>query len=230
MFSTGQKLALLKKFYSCMKPNILKLEVNDFGFDFIDIMRKAGVVVDYVDFKKDIHKYRIRVSPAVYDYLLKHHIAQNGNVCGYFDDYANDLLCFNIDNRGMSQEETYLVAEYVYIYLKLENILPLMVESGRGYHIWVKLGEKQNNEKIYSFSRRIVGFVMDCLKDQNIDTEKVFITLYPTPGYTQGYSLRLFGSKHIRTGEFSRVVLPGIGILDENESWRYFGEYVLKTN
>ncbi|SDF41855.1 hypothetical protein [Sporolituus thermophilus] len=230
MFTIEQKLALLKKFYSCMKPNVLKLEVNDFGFDFIDIMRKAGVVVDYVDFKKNIHKYRLHVSQQVYDYLLLHHIKQNGNVCGYFDDYANDILCFNIDSRGISPEETYLVAEYVYIYLKLENILPLMVESGRGYHIWVRLNERQDNEKIYSFSRRIASSVTYILQNQGIDMEKVFITIYPTPGYTQGYSLRLFGSRHVRTGEFSHVVLPGIGMLNENESWRYFGEYVLKTN
>lgn len=229
-YDVESKIELLKRFYSSMYHDTIKLEVRDWGFDFINLISKAGGTLEYGELKGKIHKYKISNMPEkLFDYFLKHHVKQNANVCLYFNNKANNVFAFNLDNKnGESIHELKVIADIVDSYLRELGIEPLVYISGRGYHMWVRIDKPIDNKKIDEFMNKITARTIATLEYNNINQNKVDINIYPGKQTTKAYSLRLFGSKHIKNDTFSMICTRENGIIDlgENYFWIQFEDYL----
>ena len=224
------KLMLLKQFYSSVRQDMLKLECKDYGFDTLRLFQ-SECTVEYVELKGSIHKYKLKdILPVRFDYFLKHHILQNGNVCGYFNSEANSVFAFNFDTSKKNKDNTptdtikasaYITAEY----LRALNIEPLVILSGRGYHIWVRLAEPVYNKEIGFFIKNMKDRINDGLKINDLNFNDICISAYPQLHEKQTHSLRLFGSEHVKNKVFSHICTDG-GTLNELDSWLYFEEFI----
>ncbi|MEG6584189.1 hypothetical protein [Dendrosporobacter sp. 1207_IL3150] len=226
------KADVLKDFYSSMDFSTMKLEVKDYGFDFLETMEKAGIIVEYVELKGLIHKYKLKnIKPVYQKYLLEQHIEQSGNVCGYYHKTHNNVFSFNLDNSH-NENNTELTIEMrtavqvIRKYLNEVGIEPLIINSGRGYHIHTRLDKPVSNEKIQKFMISVTARTQVTIKDLGMDVAKVIFNNYPGKDTRIG-SLRLFGSDHIKNQVFSHVCTKQ-GVLNERDSWIYFADYINK--
>ena len=63
------------------------------------------------------------------------------------------------------------------------------------------------------------------LHRQGFDHHQIKFNFYPDPRNRHVVSLRLFGSRQVRSKIFSRVLAPD-GLLDEAASWEYCADYL----
>jgi len=232
------KIKLLKEFYNTIDRNVIKLGLKDYGFDLLKMFHDE-LTVDYVSLEKAYHWYRLsNISPQRFDYFLKHHIEQNGNICGYFDKTANSVFAFNLDAKPETTKEEIEATRYILTGILVTlGIKPLVVVSGRGYHIWVKLEQPIDNDRIGLFMFTVCKRITWFLEQNSLKSDSVDIGRYPHGEEKQRNSLRLFGSRHVDTLQFSNVVDYGYykdanegwyEILNEKKSWEYFERYLMK--
>lgn len=225
------KMELLRKFYSSMRTDVLKLEVRDYGLHVPDISIRAGLKVEYGEMNGQIVKYKLSgFTPEAFNLFLLQHIDKKGNVCLYFNEEANNVFAFNIDNNEKEDNEKYtdkLKETQCILQACLDNygIEPIILASGRGYHTWVRINENINNNCLCDFMAYIWAKTR-LLQERMGMGRKFDISLYPARNSTESNSLRIFGSEHIKNKIFSYVIHPSKGILDEAESWRYFEHYM----
>jgi hypothetical protein len=229
------KVSLLREFYGGLPADRAKVETEEHGFAFLDRLLAGGVGLEYGELTLAglLHKYKLTGLPAWrLDDLLQAHVAQTCNVCLYFGDHANDVFCFNLDNNHQTNN-TALIPEMTAAVAVLGAQLrglgcePLIIASGRGYHLWGRLDGPVANERLYDFMLRAGVATVAALHAQGHDHHCVKFNFYPDPRTRDVVSLRLFGSRHAKTKAFSRV-LTAQGLLDEAPSWDYFADY-LKT-
>jgi hypothetical protein len=224
------KVKLLKKFYMTIDKTTMKLECKCYGFEFLDMLKRHSKV-DYIEHSPTIHKYKLSgMTEFYYDYFLKSHVLQEANVCGYYNKMANDLFSFNLDTNKKVVEDSLLelqaAVKLISDYLKEFKIWPIVYNSGRGYHIVVKLTEPVDNIVIIKLMKYIWLRTFVTMYRNGLDKNKISISMYPNRHKEeQTNSLRWFGSKHIKTNQFSSVVIPE-GTLDEQDSWQYFESYM----
>ena len=157
-------------------------------------------------------------------------MAHTRNLCLYFDDRANDLFCFNLDNNQLADSSA-LIPEMKFAVRRLEDSLrgagcePLIVASGRGYHVWCRLDGAVANERLHAFMLRAGVATAAALHRAGYDRRRIKFNFYPDPRARDVVSLRLFGSLHAKNKVFSRVLAPS-GLLDEAASWDYFADYL----
>lgn len=224
------KVNLLKKFYLTIDKTTMKLECKCYGFEFLDML-KSHSKVDYIEHNPTIHKYKLRgMTEAYYDSFLKSHVLQEVNVCGYYNKTANNLFSFNLDTNKTVVADSLLelqaAVKLISDYLMEFKLGTIVYNSGRGYHIIVKLTEPVDNRVIIKLMKYIWLRTFVTMHQNGLDKNKISISMYPNRQQeAQTNSLRWFGSKHIKTNQFSSVVLPE-GILDEQSSWQYFESYM----
>lgn len=226
------RVALLKKFYSTMQTDKLKLELMSYGFAFLDKLASEGIVLEYGELAANlIHKYRLsNVSQHGMNQLLQGHVNKAHNVCLYFNELANNTFCFNLDNN-CKVNNTSLIPEmkptvtYLREQLQEYAIEPLVIESGRGYHLWCRLDQAVDNQLLFDFLLRISAKAMASLHKHGYDYNRIKFNIYPNPKTVNIASLRLFGSEHIKKNVFSYVQLQN-RVLDEAASWEYFTQYL----
>ena len=164
------------------------------------------------------------------DLHLAAHVGQTRNVCLYFGDRENDLFCFNLDNNNQMNSSA-LIPEMEFAVRSLEATLrgagcePLVVASGRGYHVWGRLDGAVANEQLYGFMLRAGVATAAALQLAGHDHHRIKFNFYPDPRARDVVSLRLFGTLHAKNKVFSRVLGPA-GLLDEAASWEYFADYL----
>lgn len=226
------KVELLEAFYRTMRRDKVKIETKNYGFDFIQQLTGNDVTLDYVQMENNfIHKYRLLQVPEHHRRkLLQGHINQDYNVCLYFDDIANNTLCFNLDNNcKVNNNEPIpavdLAAGFLQQHLAEYGMAAVSIKSGRGYHLWCCFARPIANQLLLEFMIRISAQTLASLHYNKCDYHAVKINMSPNPKYVSSLSLRAFGSRHIRTGTFSHIKTPG-GILNEAESWQYFADYI----
>ena len=145
---------------------------------------------------------------------------------------ANRLFCFNLDNNHKTNN-TVLLPEMELAVRVLRDLLaglacpPLIIASGRGYHVWCRLDAAVDNERLYDFMLRLSVRTMMVLHEKGQDYHKLKFNFYPDKRIRDIVSLRLFGSDHAKNKVFSRILTPQ-GLLDEDASQEYFAGY-LKT-
>lgn len=227
-----RKVALLEAFFSGMCKDRAKVETKQYGFSVLEEFAGEGCSVDYVQMENHgVHKYRLfQVSAAFRKLLLEQHIAQKYNLCLYFDKLANQVLCFNLDHN-YKRESTEDVPDMARVVDCLQKQLAvfgmegLCVKSGRGYHVWCRFDKAIANERLLEFMIRISARTLAMLHYQQYDYRSVKINMSPNPKFVELLSLRAFGSKHMRTGDFSQILAKQT-LLDEGASWRFFEEYM----
>jgi len=227
------KVRLLKQFYASMDVTQIKLEVRDYGFSFMNVLSRS-CTIDYSELSRLVHKYRLSNVPLwIYDYLLKQHIEGNGNVCGYFHREANNVFCFNLDNSAKTDtdsitDEMQTTLWKLKMNLEALEIRPLIVQSGRGFHVWCRISAMIPNEELSHFMCSMVLRVQDFVKFSKLDNTKVNIGMYPNRNNEQQTnSLRLIGSTHVRTKAFSRIICgDDLHLLPDADFWKYLESHM----
>ncbi len=226
------RISLLKAFYRGLPRDRAKIETEEHGFPYLGRLLAGGAVLEYGELTLSgvLHKYKLaRITEEGMDGHLAAHVAQACNVCLYFQERANDLFCLNLDNNhrathGAPAPEMEFAVRRLGEVLRGAGCEPLVVASGRGYHAWGRLEAPVANERLYDLMLRAGVATAAALHQAGHDHHRVKFNFYPDPRTHHVVSLRLFGSRHVRTGEFSRI-LAGGSLLDEAASWEYFGDY-----
>jgi len=227
------RVTLLKEFSTGFVRDKAKIETEQFGFVYLERLLSGGGTLEYGELTatRVLHKYKIVDIPDHrMDELLHMHVIKECNVCRYFGAETNDVLCFNMDNNHKSNN-TSILPEMSLVLGTLRKCLlgagcePLIVASGRGYHVWLRLDEPLENKLLYDF---MVGAAARALLPLLLDGKErhtIKFSFYPDVNVNEAVSLRLFGSEHAKNNVFSRVFTPD-GLLDEAGSWKHFERFV----
>jgi len=224
---------LVKAFYAALPRDRLKLETCGHGFAFLDEMLATGMTLEYGErvLCSDVYKYKFANVPEwKMDDLLAAHVRKQCNVCLYFHHDANSLFCFNLD-KSPKVSDIADIPEMTLAVGLLRDILtnagcePLVILSGKGYHLWCRLAAPAGNEELYNFMTRVMAKALYGLHQKGLDHNKINARFYPDSRTLDKISLRLFGSDHVKTKMFSRVLAPD-GLLDEEASWHAFEKHL----
>ncbi len=227
------RVSLLKEFYRGLPKDRAKLETHEYGFDFLEKLLAGGVVLEYgeLTLSRLLHKYKLAHIPErrMDDFLLSH-VEKACNVCLYFDGRANDIFCFNLDNNHQVNSSALIPEIEFAIKVLVEHLRglgcePLVVASGRGYHVWGRLDGPVANERLHDFLLRSAVATVAALHREGLDYHRIKFNFYPDTRISNVVSLRLFGSLHMKNQVFSRILTPD-GLLDEAASWEYFADYL----
>jgi hypothetical protein len=228
------RVALLKDYYRGLPTDRSKVETHEYGFGLLERLQKDGITLEYGELTLSglLHKYKLANIPDhAFDKLLESHIERTCNVCLYFDTTANSTFCFNLDNNHKTNN-TELIPEMVIAVQTIRDLLarvgcePLVVASGRGYHVWCRSERPIPNDRLYDFMLRTAVRAMVDIHAEGRDYHRVKFNLYPDPRTRDTVSLRLFGSVHAKNGTFSRVLSQGGKLLDEHASWDAFARHL----
>jgi len=228
-----RKVELLKEYYRGLPRDRAKIETYEHGFEYVEGMLTDGMTLEYGEASMAglLYKYKFSNIPeGKMDELLLSHVRKARNVCLYFDDAANDLFCFNLDNNH-KVNNTVIIPEMELAVRLLRDILtglgcePLVVASGRGYHLWCRLAGRVENGKLYDLMLRAMARTLYGLHQEGLDHNKIKANFYPDPRIQNTVSLRLFGSEHTKNKVFSRV-FTGDALLDEEASWSAFENHM----
>lgn len=227
------RLDLLREFSRGFAPGAAKIETERHGFAFLEELLSGGGRLEYGELTATrlLHKYRLAGLPEPrLDELLRAHLAGECNVCRYFAPAENGALCFNLDNNGRA-DNTRIIPEVELAVRGLRRCLgelgcpPLVVASGRGYHLWCRLEEPVGNARLHDFMIRAAVRALAGFRGTGHDRRRVKFNFYPDSRIADRVSLRLFGSLHSKNRVFSRVLAPE-GLLDEDASWEAFERFV----
>jgi len=228
-----RRVALIKAFYRGLPTDRVKLEVSAYGFDFLAQLERRCIQLEYgeLTLTEALHKYKLtHIHETQMDELLAWHVAKLCNVCLYFDRQANPLFSFNLDNN-YAHDSSRLIPEVqlaVRTLVDRLNVLgcnPLVVASGRGYHVWCRLEAPIANERLYAFMLHTAAGSLLTLQQRGLDTNNMKFNLYPDIRIQDRVSLRLFGSEHAKNHVFS-CILDGETLLDEEASWAHFQHHI----
>lgn len=230
------KVELIKDFYRDMPAGCVKIETVRHGFAFLDELLAGGMVLEYGErhVAGAVHKYKCSNVPEwKLNELLASHVRKECNVCLYFRGDANSLFCFNLDNNHKFNNKV-VIPEMALTVRLLRDILsgagcePLVIASGRGYHLWCRLDGAVDNGALYDFMLRAMARTLFGVHKEGLDHNKIKANFYPDPRSVNVVSLRLFGTEHTNNKAFSQILEPE-GLLDEPDSWAAFEEH-LRTN
>jgi hypothetical protein len=227
------RVSLLKEFYRGLPRDRAKLETQEHGFPFLEGLLSDGMTLEYGELTLSglLHKYKLRDIPERrMDEFLLSHVSQARNVCLYFGERTNEVFCFNLDNNHQVNNRVIIPEMALAVRLLVEKLQglgcePLVVASGRGYHLWGRLDGAVANERLYDFMLRLAVGTAAELQRQGHDPHRVKFNFYPDPRTRDVVSLRLFGTRHAKNHVFGRILTPD-GLLDEAASWEYFADYL----
>ncbi len=227
------KIDLLRQFSRGFTRGSAKIESAQCGFRFLDGLLSGGARLEYGELTplRLVHRYKlVDILEDRMDELLRAHVDKQLNVCLYFDPRANDTFCFNLDNNHR-ENNTLVIPEMASAVRSLRRCLceagcePLVVASGRGFHVWCRLTRPVDNERLYRFMLPAAALALRSVHDEGYDHDNVKINLYPHTQLRNVVSLRLFGSNHAKSGLFSHVWTVD-GPLGEAASWERFEDFV----
>jgi len=227
------RVQLLKAFSTGFIPDTIKIETDQHGFDYLARLLAGGVRLDYGELTPAglLHKYKLTgVNETRLDDFLREHVKKTCNVCRYFGATANDVFCFNLDNNH-KQDNVRIIPEMTLAVRALETELkrlgcePLILASGRGYHVWCRLETQIENSRLSAFMLNVAVRALMAFHQSGYDHQTVKFNFYPDPKIINTVSLRLFGSEHAKNKRFSQV-LGAVGLLDEIASWKIFEDFL----
>lgn len=227
------RVGLLKEFYQGLPTDRIKVETLCYGFPFLDQLLAGGAKLDYgeLTLTGTLHKFKLSGVPGSrVDDLLRAHVAKECNVCLYFGGLTSSLFCFNLDNNH-KENNTAALPEMDLAVRVLRGQLaelgcePLVIASGRGYHLWVRLDAAVENASLHGFMIRCAARALAAFAETGGDHCQIKFNFYPDPRTENTVSLRLFGSDHAKTRVFSHILAPS-GLLDEPASWAWFEDHL----
>jgi hypothetical protein len=228
------RVILLKAFYGGLPHDRAKIETYGHGFEFLEaLLGDDGTTLEYGELTLSglLHKYKLgRLTEHRMDELLQAHVRKQCNVCRYFAREANNLFCFNLDNNHKTNN-TVVTPAMACAATALRGRLselgcePLVIASGRGYHVWCRLEAMVENDRLHDFMFHAAVHTMAALARAGHDHRVVKINVYPNRRIHDVVSLRLFGTNHAKNKVFSRILTPD-RLLDEDESWAEFEHHL----
>lgn len=227
------RVRLLKSFSTGFISDTIKIETEQHGFEYLQRLLSGGVALEYGELTPTrlLHKYKLtRINAARLDDFLQEHVEKMCNVCRYFGPSANDVFCFNLDNNH-KQDNVRVIPEMTLAVRALEAELkrcgcePLILASGRGYHVWCRLESLTENARLSSFMLNVAVRALMAFHQSGYDHQTVKFNFYPDPKIINTVSLRLFGSEHAKNKTFS-YVLGCDGLLDEASSWDAYENFL----
>jgi hypothetical protein len=227
------RVSLLKEFYRGLPKDRAKLETQEHGFAYLESLLSDGMALEYGELTLSglLHKYKLRDIPERrMDEFLLSHVNQACNVCLYFGERTNAVFCFNLDNNHQVNSRSTIPEMELAVRVLAEKLQglgcePLVVASGRGYHLWGRLDGPVANERLYDFMLRSAVLTAAELHRQGLDHHRVKFNFYPDPRTRDVVSLRLFGTRHAKNQVFSRILTPD-GLLEEAACWEYFADHL----
>jgi hypothetical protein len=228
-----RRVTLLRDYYRGLPRDRIKVETRQHGFAFLEELLAGGAELEYgeLTLADTLHKYKLaRVPERRFDELLEQHVAKRCNVCLYFGARENPLFCFNLDNNRR-ENNTEVIPEMQAVVGALRELLsgagcvPLVVASGRGFHVWCRLEAPVPNGDLHAFMVRAAAGAVARMHVAGGDYHRVKFNFYPDPRTDNAVSLRVFGSDHAKNRLFSRILGPE-GLLDEAASWVRFEEHL----
>ena len=242
------RVALIKTFYRGLPTDRAKLETTAYGFDLIAQLQARGIELEYGELTISgvLHKYKLtRIIPEQMDQLLSWHVAKLGNVCLYFDQSANPILAFNLDdNRAInstgsagntgnvgnvgnveSTAEVELATRTLVAKLEELQCPPLGDCQRTRLSRVVPPASRGSQPAALSVHDSSRGGRPARGSATWLGPNRVKLNLYPDIRIQDLVSLRLFGSEHARNRVFSRV-RAGNTLLDEAGSWAHFEEHL----
>jgi len=194
-----RRVALLKTFYRGLPTDRVKLEVSAYGFDFLAQLERRGIELEYgeLTLTELLHKYKLtRINETQMDELLGWHVAKLCNVCLYFDRQANPLFSFNLDNNHAHDGSRLIPEVQLAVRALVERLNelgcnPLVIASGRGYHVWCRLEAPIANDRLYALMLHTAAGSLLTLQQQGFDTNNMRFNLYPDVRIQNRVSLRL---------------------------------------
>jgi hypothetical protein len=227
------KIDLLREFSRGFTPDSAKIESAQCGFRFLDGLLSGGARLEYGELTplRLVHRYKLVDIPRYRMVeLLRAHVDKEFNVCLYFDPCANDTFCFNLDNNHR-ENNTLVIPEMTSAVRSLRQCLcdvgcePLIVASGRGFHVWCRLTRPVENDRLHRFMLQAAAMALRSVHYEGRNHNNIKINLYPHTQLRNVVSLRLFGSNHVKSGLFSHVWTVD-GVLGEDASWERFEDFV----
>jgi hypothetical protein len=228
------RVILLKAFYGGLPSDRAKVETYGHGFEFLEaLLGTDGPTLEYgeLTLARLLHKYKLgRIPAARMDELLLAHVAKRCNVCLYFAAAANNVFCFNLDNNHKTNN-TVVIPEMECAVDALRERLtelgcePLVLASGRGFHLWCRLEAMVANDRLHDLMFHAAVHAMAALANAGHDHRVIKINVYPNRRIRDVVSLRLFGTNHAKNKVFSRVLTPD-GLLGEEASWAEFEHHL----
>ena len=226
-----RKLALLTKFYGGLPKDRAKVETLCHGFAFLEDMLSDGTSLEYgeLTLSGKLHKYKLaNIPPRRMEALLRAHLEKECNVCLYFDDRANSLFCFNLDNNHKVNNtailpEMEVAVRSLWQYLARLGCEPLVIASGRGYHLLVrKLDGPVDNDLLYDFMLRLAAKTLAAIHEKGYDFNKGEDQPLPRPqdpgrGFSAPLRVRSREEQGVRPGSS-----PPRACLIEQGSWTRF--------
>jgi hypothetical protein len=222
------KSELLSEFYSTVDRTQVKIETKSHGFDYLQELSKIGTL-KYGEWKNDAFKYKLTdLKPTVFDELLKEHLDSKINLCVFFNETGNNIFCFNLDSFGGNINNIKTVARFLSQILNRLQIRPLILISGHGYHFWCRTSSPVENSRLRAFMKAVLDVAVFQAVVKKINISKLQCICYPR-FISHDISIRLFGSLHTATGNFTSVVVKidtEDELLDDENSWLYFENYI----
>ena len=150
------RVSLLKEFYRGLPQDRAKVEAEEYGFAFLERLLADGMTLEYGELTPSgvVHKYKLAGIPECrMDDLLLSHVEKACNLCLDFDVRASDAFCFNLDNNHQVNNSEIIPEMEVAVrelggHLQKLGCEPLIVASGRGYHVWCRLEAAVANDRL----------------------------------------------------------------------------------
>lgn len=225
------RVTLLREFYDGLPRHRAKIETHGHGFAFLEtLLGTDGATLEYGELTLTglLHKYKLtNLSEPRLTALLHAHVAKECNVCLYFAADANRLFCFNLDNNHKTNNTAPLPAMDCAVHalrqrLRILGLEPLVVASGRGYHVWCRLAAPVGNDLLHDLMLGAGAHALAAVARAGHDHRIIKLNLYPDRRIHDVVSLRLFGTDHAKNRVFSRILTPEGQLLGEEASWAEF--------
>lgn len=222
------KHKLLTEFYSSINKTCFKLETTKGSFDYLEHLKTLGEL-EYSEWKNTVFKYKLNnIESLEFEKLIDLHIAGEINYCAYLGEKANNIFCFNLDSFNEDYTNLKIVAIYLIKDLLKLNIEPLILSSGHGYHIWVRLEENFDNLILLNFMENMMDIATFQAISNDVNIKDLQCIFYPRLKFDD-ISIRLFGTTHTVTKKFISVVGKidrEDTLLNEFDSWQFFSDYL----
>ncbi|MDQ7092012.1 hypothetical protein REC12_00185 [Desulfosporosinus sp. PR] len=220
---------LLNEFFSSLDRAKAKIELRENSFDDLDISN-FNFKLSYGEFKDGVLKYKLSgISLECFEHLIDHHLRGKINLCAYFNSQDSCLFALNLDDNSSKKTNDVKVAALLFIKeLQKFNIVPLVIKSGHGYHLWCRLSSAVKNETLRQFTAALKNLILLEMFKLGASPEYINCTTYPRL-CSDDISIRLFGGIHSKTGQFSWIVTAIDSedtILSVDDSWAMFEWYI----
>ena len=268
-----EKVQALRKFFGGLRQDVCKIfmDANN-SMDIAEILIALDKTPDDASFipyrgrmtngsSRDQLYMTVKPTPRQLAKLQYYHVIGTLNLCLFFDLHKNNLLCFNTDGnreyfikRGdpadsLNDSVTGYVSRLCSL-LRDCGLDTLTVQTGNGYHTWVRFAEPIDNAELQAFAEIVTKTIDKLVLAESIlytgKTDRIMLegrirtvtnSIHPLPSIMgqpycehniENNSIRLPLTVHCNTSKFTGFIENGY-FLPEKESFDRLKNYKSAT-